>query len=121
MNKQRLQGCPNSPNCVSSQAIRTSQRILPLSFHGNIQETTKQLRLLVQKLPFTTIIADQPTYMLVEFRSRWFRFIDDVEFLLDVDAQLIHVRSASRRGYYDLGVNRRRIEAIRSKWLQCVS
>lgn len=64
-------------------------------------------------MPRTRIRRDEAAYLHAEFRSLIFRFVDDVEFLLDADAGVIHVRSASRLGYSDLGVNRRRVEAIR--------
>ena len=59
-----------------------------------------------------TFVVEEDTYWHVEFRSRVFRFVDDVEFLFDPADRQIHVRSASRVGYSDLGVNRRRIEKI---------
>ena len=64
--------------------------------------------------PRITIVREEEGYMHAEARSLLFRFVDDVEFLLDADNRLIHVRSASRTGYSDLGVNRRRVERIRT-------
>ena len=58
----------------------------------------------------------QPGYVHAEFTTLLFRFVDDVEFLLDGGSKTIDVRSASRVGYYDLGVNRRRVEAIRARF-----
>jgi uncharacterized protein (DUF1499 family) len=66
--------------------------------------------------PRTTLAEQRPGYLRFEFRSRIFRFVDDVEFLADPAAGVIHVRSASRTGHSDLGVNRRRIEILRSLW-----
>ena len=60
-----------------------------------------------------TLVAEQGTYLHAEIRSLLFRFVDDVEFSLDSNAGLIHVRSASRVGYSDFGVNRKRVERIR--------
>jgi uncharacterized protein (DUF1499 family) len=64
------------------------------------------------------IVAKEANYVRAEFRSAIFRFVDDVEFLFSEDQPVIDVRSASRMGYYDFGVNRRRIEDIRSRLTQ---
>ena len=63
-----------------------------------------------------TVIKESPHYLHVEFSSLLFRFVDDVEFFLDDMEKLIHIRSASRVGYSDLGVNRRRVDKIRAEW-----
>jgi uncharacterized protein (DUF1499 family) len=67
----------------------------------------------VLKAGDATFVKETESYWHVEFRSRIFRFVDDVEFLFDRDSKVIHVRSASRVGYSDLGVNRARVEKIR--------
>ncbi len=59
------------------------------------------------------IVREQPGYLQAEFTSRMLGFVDDVEFVLEPTARVIHVRSASRLGYRDFGVNRERVEAIR--------
>ena len=61
-------------------------------------------------------MEDTGAYLHVEFTSAIFRFVDDVEFLFDAGSGTIHMRSASRAGYSDFGVNRRRMEAIRSQF-----
>jgi uncharacterized protein (DUF1499 family) len=71
---------------------------------------------IIASLPRAKVMTDSDTYLHVEFRSLVFRFVDDVEFLADDDAKVIHVRSASRVGHSDLGANRRRIETIRARW-----
>ena len=71
----------------------------------------------MRDFPRTTIVEKSDTYIHVEARSRIFRFVDDVDFVLDVRESVIHVRSASRVGHGDLGVNRRRVEQIRSALL----
>jgi len=60
-----------------------------------------------------SIITEEGSYLHAETRSFLFRFVDDVEFMMDTDSRVIHVRSASRTGYSDLGVNRRRVERLR--------
>jgi uncharacterized protein (DUF1499 family) len=75
-----------------------------------------RLATIVRSLPRTTVVTETDAYLYVEFTSALFRFVDDVEFFADGNAKLIHVRSASRLGKSDLGVNRKRIEAIRVLW-----
>ena len=55
-------------------------------------------------------------YLRAVFKTRLMRFRDDFEARLDAEAGRIHVRSASRLGYSDLGANRKRVEALRSAW-----
>src|SRR5205823_4197673 len=104
-----------SPNCVSSWPDGDEQhRVAPLSWAGDLAQAKYRLRQAVLSAGNATIVDDTETYWHVEFRSRVFRFVDDVEFVFDREKKLIHVRSASRVGYSDLGVNRKRVEKIRS-------
>jgi len=103
----RLGTCPDSPNCVSSVESRDSHRIAPL------QATLGQVRTAVSGMPGARIIEDREPYLYAEFTSRLMGFVDDVEFLAEPAAGLVHVRSASRLGHSDLGVNRKRIEDLR--------
>jgi uncharacterized protein (DUF1499 family) len=64
-------------------------------------------------MPRMRIVEEQPGYLRVESSSRLIGFVDDVEFLVDAEHHVVHVRSASRMGYSDLGVNRQRVEDIR--------
>jgi uncharacterized protein (DUF1499 family) len=112
----RLAPCPSSPNCVSSQAPDSEHHIDPLSYTGSSAAAMKELREIVRSLPRTAIISETGSYLHAEFTSALFRFVDDVEFLADDDTKVIHIRSASRLGQSDLGVNRKRIEHIRKRW-----
>lgn len=112
----KLADCPNRPNCVSSQASSTSQRIAPLAFGDPANLAWDRLRSAVASMPGTSIVADEDGYMHVEFRSRVFCFVDDVEFLMNSAANQIEVRSASRIGYSDLRANRKRVESIRMRF-----
>ena len=109
----RLAPCPGSPNCVSSQAEDEAHRVDPVAFEGEPEEAWARLRAVLEVWPRTRVVTATPTYLHAECTSLVFRFVDDVEFLLDHDARVIHVRSASRAGHSDLGANRRRVEAIR--------
>jgi uncharacterized protein (DUF1499 family) len=108
----QLVACPSSPNCVSSQAADEGHRIAPLTFNGDPDAAFARLKQLLGRRGDTTIIAEQPGYLRVEFRT--VLFVDDGEFLLDRPHTAIQVRSASRLGYSDLGKNRSRMEEIRS-------
>jgi len=112
----RLAPCPSSPNCVSSLAADDRHRVDPFPFSGPAEEALRRMRDIVLSLPRTAAIADGSAYLHVGFTSAVFRFVDDVEFLADDEARVIHVRSASRLGTWDLGANRRRIERIRLLW-----
>lgn len=112
-----LAPCPSSPNCVSSQSSDDAHRIAPLTYSGPAAYAMKRLTAIVQTFPRTSAITISDSYLHAEFTSSLFRFVDDVEFVIDDDAKVIHVRSASRMGYSDLGVNRKRVEEIRLQWL----
>jgi len=116
VNDGRLAPCPYSPNCVSSQSTDASHSVVPLTYSGRAADAMKTLTAIVQTFPRTSVITISDRYLHAEFTSAIFRFVDDVEFLVDDTAQVIHVRSASRMGYSDLGVNRKRIETIRQRW-----
>ena len=117
MTVRRLASCPGSPNCVSSQADRPAQRIQPFPLKVDAARTLPALRHLIEKLPGARVVETQPDYFRAEFSSRILRFVDDVEFLLDPETQVVHVRSASRTGYWDFGANRKRVERIRQAYL----
>jgi len=111
----KLAPCPNSPNCVSSQSSDATHQIAPLSFTSNPEEAIATLKGIIESLPRTQIITESQDYLYAEFKSALMGFVDDVEFYLDRKANVIQVRSASRLGQSDLGVNRQRIETIRAK------
>ena len=110
----RLSACPSSPNCVSSQASDEEHRIAPLLFHGDPDSAFARLKQLLAKHNDTAVIDESPGYLRVELRTTL--FVDDGEFLLDRKGKVIHVRSASRLGYSDLGKNRSRMEEIRREF-----
>lgn len=119
---ERFAPCPDSPNCVSTQAPAddSEHAIAPLSYTGSVAEAREQLLAVINALPRTTLVTDQPVagghYIHVEFRSFVFRFVDDVEFFIKEAEKTIEFRSAARLGRSDLGVNRRRMEDIRSRF-----
>ena len=107
-----LAPCPASPNCVSSQSDDPEHHAAPLHFTGDPALAWKRLKSVLAREPRLTVVEDTGSYLHAEARSRVFRFVDDVEFVLDPGARVIQVRSASRVGYSDFGVNRRRVERL---------
>ena len=112
----RLATCPSSPNCVVSQGETDAEHaIAPLTFSGDASTAIESLRQVVAAQPGSEIIEQTEIYLYAEFNSRLMGFVDDVEFYFDPTAPgTIHVRSAARLGQSDLGVNRKRIETIRT-------
>jgi len=111
-----LRLCPDSPNCVSSQSGDPRHTIAPLRYEGTAEKARELFIKAVLGMKRSRIVVAEELYIHAEFTSAFFRFVDDVEFLLDDGKKLIHVRSASRIGSYDFGVNRRRVEEIRKRF-----
>jgi uncharacterized protein (DUF1499 family) len=103
----RLAPCKRSPNCVSSQANPSDAEHYVAPIHGSMGA----VRAAVNAVPRATIVEEKENYLYAEFRTRLLRYVDDVEFYFD--GQVIHVRSCSRLGRRDFGVNRKRVEALR--------
>jgi uncharacterized protein (DUF1499 family) len=112
----RLAPCPPSPNCVSSQSTDKEHSVEPLSYSSPTPEAMAALKNIILHKKRTKIVTETSTYLHAEFTSALWRFVDDVEFSIDENAKLIHMRSASRLGRSDFGVNRKRIEDIRKSW-----
>ena len=112
----RLAACPSSPNCVSTQAEDRDHWITPISVTSTVQPPIEVLAEIVRSFPRTTIVEQSNHYLRAEFRSRLFRFCDDVEFFFEDESDRIHFRSASRVGHSDMGVNRDRMEKIRRRF-----
>lgn len=110
----RLAACPDSPNCVSTQAEDREYWIAPLTYQGDSSTVIETLEEIVIQQPRTRIIEKSPHYLHAEFRSAFFRFVDDVEFYVEAESGRVHFRSASRVGRSDMGANRTRMELIRS-------
>jgi uncharacterized protein (DUF1499 family) len=109
-----LQPCPNSPNCVCSQAEDPRHAIAPIAYTTSLTEARTTLLNVIAELDDATIVTQDPTYIRVEVYVRGFGFIDDVEFVFDEEAQVIHFRSSSRVPYYDFELNRKRMEGVRA-------
>lgn len=106
-----------TPNNVSSQADPSDSEhsIAPIRFKGSAVEAMAAVRKAVESMERATVVRHEGNYVYAEFKSKLLGFVDDVEFTHDEKAGVIHVRSASRLGRRDFGVNRARVEALRAK------
>jgi len=111
----RLTPCPRNRNCVSSQAKGQAHRIAAIAARGSEQVALARARDAINSMRGGRVIEVQGGYLRAEFSSRLFRFVDDLELLWTPDDQCFDVRSASRVGNFDLGANRRRVEALRRR------
>ena len=111
----QLPPCPTSPNCVSSQAEAVEQQVEPLRYQGAAAAARAKLLTVLNGMARVKIVPSDPDRITAEFRSALFGFVDDVVFQFGPSGA-IQVRSASRSGYYDFGVNRERVEAIRARF-----
>ena len=109
----RLEPCPSSPNCVVSVNGDEEHQIDPITYSGDRATAKETLLKVLSVVPRTEVIEDTDNYIHAESTSRIFKFVDDVDFYFPEDENVIHLRSASRVGESDLGVNRRRMEQIR--------
>jgi uncharacterized protein (DUF1499 family) len=98
---------------VSTTAQDQEHAIAPFRYEKSRAEAQEVLKAVLRSLPRTKLVEEGETYQRYEFTSLLLRFVDDVEFLFDEATKTVHFRSASRTGYSDLGVNRRRMEEIR--------
>lgn len=112
---QRFSPCPNRPNCVSSLNPKSKHFIKPITYTESVNPM-KKLSVIMKQFPRTRTVTEEENYLHFEVRSILFRFVDDVEFYYDKPAGLIHMKSAARAGYYDFGVNRKRLEKVRKKF-----
>ena len=114
----QLLSCPSTPNCVSSQSEDAEHSIQPLSYKRDGEDAISTLKDIINQEERTQIISERDGYLYAQFTSHWMGFVDDVEFFVNEDKGVIDVRSASRLGESDLGVNRERINTIRQVFQQ---
>ena len=119
----RLKRPALTPNSVSSQADlypdhpqREYARIEPIRFQGDGHQAIAKIAGILQGMDRTVVVIREPGYLYAQCNSRLLKFTDDVEFWLDTNAGVIQVRSASRLGRKDFGVNRERVETIRAQF-----
>jgi uncharacterized protein (DUF1499 family) len=118
----RLKPPSMTPNSVSSQAAlypdnpqRAYAAIAPFPAADGGPQALERIRRICESMEGAKVVKSDPGYLHVQFETRWMKFVDDTEFWFDPRAGVIHVRSASRLGRKDFGVNRARVEAIRAR------
>jgi uncharacterized protein (DUF1499 family) len=104
--------CPKKPNCVSTKNSTASNYSQPIYYKGTYTNAKKDLLITINSFGSAKVKKELNQFLHVEFKSNFFRFVDDVEFYLN-EPGVIHFRSASRLGHSDFGVNRKRMESIR--------
>lgn len=109
----QLAPCPDSPNCVSTRAGDETHAIAPIPISAPEAEVIARVEETIRSMGGRVITAER-SYLYAEFTSRFWRFVDDLECSYDENQGVLHVRSASRVGYFDFNVNRNRVEQLRS-------
>jgi uncharacterized protein (DUF1499 family) len=113
----RLAPCKKTPNCVSTQADPLDKQhfIPPIRYETTKTEARQKIIKALQNIGGKTkIITQKPDYIHAENRSPTMGYIDDIEIYFEEHSKKIHIRSASRLGYSDFGMNRKRIQQIQS-------
>lgn len=115
----QLKRCPDTPNCVCSQSPETDKEhvIAPFSYTGSAVDAINKLKTIIEGMERSTIKQVSDDYLYAEFSSKLMGFVDDVEFYAPPGESVIHTRTAARMGKSDLGVNRKRTEEIRAKFM----
>ena len=117
----RLKPPSSTDNSVTSQAAlfpdhpqRSYSTIASLALRGDGSATLGKIKTIVEAMPGARVVSSQPDYLYAQYTTQLMKYVDDVEFWFDPAAQVVQVRSASRVGKGDLGVNRKRVEAVRA-------
>ena len=113
----QLQLCGNKPNCVSSLNTNRKHKVNPISTGSNSWEKVKlKIENTLKGMQNMKIVTDENNYLRVEFKSKFLGFIDDFEVHFVPDQKILHIRSSSRLGYSDFGVNRKRVQKFTKKF-----
>lgn len=118
--KDKLAPCLDSPNCVSTQSRDRRHAMEPLPYLQTREASRERILSILKGMKRMEIVKQTESYIHAEFRTALWGFVDDVEFFLDDTDRVVHFRSASRVGYYDFGLNRRRMKEISGKYLVAV-
>lgn len=115
MRDGKLKPPPKTPNAVSSQVTEGYHAIAPLRYRMTREQALAALIEILRATPRTRVIAQSSDYIYAECETALMGFVDDLELYLPAEASIIHVRSASRLGRSDFGVNRERVESLRKQ------
>jgi uncharacterized protein (DUF1499 family) len=116
MTNGKLAPCPASPNCICSETGDLEHQMPAWGYKIPDDQVMGELKKIITESPRARIVTLTDNYLHAEFTSALFRFVDDVEFYVDKEQKVIHLRSASRAGHSDFGVNRGRMEDLRRKF-----
>jgi len=116
--EESLSPLPDSPNAVSSQTEQAERRVDPFPYFGSLDQTKALVKKAAADFGGAQILVEKPDYLHLVFTVPIIPFKDDVEFFFSEKDRVVHYRSASRVGYSDLGVNRKRYERLRSLYEQ---
>lgn len=105
--------CSGPPRCVSTQAEDPERKVKPLRYAGSAEAAREKLVAHIRDQERTEIVTNSDCYLHATYTSALMRFTDDVELWFCNEPGKVEVRSSSRIGYYDFGVNRERVEALR--------
>lgn len=109
--------CSSAPHCVSSQAAPgSSHYVAPFTYTGSTRQAREVLLQTLRASDHATVALAEPRFIHATFRSAVLGFVDDVTFILQPQQDIIDVKSSARLGYYDFGVNRRRVEQLRTRF-----
>ena len=114
INDSKLSPCPDTPNCVSSDSTGSNDSISAIKIDSSKPDLWHSIREAVLELPRTIIVSETSDYLHAECKSAFFGFVDDLELHLRASENIIAIRSASRLGSSDFGVNRKRVEQLRN-------
>ena len=114
----QLSAIPDKPNCVSTQSGNPKQKMPPIAYSSTQLEAQKKLITIITQLPRATLLDQKSGYIWVVYRSAFFGFPDDVEFMFDDNQKVIHFRAAARLGHSDLGVNKKRMATISQQFAE---
>lgn len=106
----KLSPLSRKPNCVSTQSVDPRKKVPAITYQLSLSEQMQQVIRVIESMPGSTIKQCTGNYLYAVFTSKIMRFKDDLEIYLDDATKTLHFRSASRIGYSDLGVNRKRYE-----------
>ena len=109
----RFLDCPQTPNCVSTMTTQPDRLVHQLNYTISREEAKSRIKDVIDELGNASLKEEKANYFWFECRSKWLGFVDDLEIYFPEKEKVIHMRSASRLGYSDLGVNEKRIEHIR--------
>lgn len=113
----RFTACSSAPRCVSSQAATDSSHyVAPFKYTGDAAHASEVLRKALREGGHATVESAEAHFIHATYRSAIVGFVDDVTFIIQPQQHFIDVKSSSRLGYYDFGVNRRRVERLRARF-----